>query len=108
MLIFLKETGFDSKLKSFNKKVTSNKSKHVEIEKKPTELAKKVAQISERVSLFSGKMYFTGNSGYQKSLVFPTMFSSLTSDTNKKVTSKISTGVLPEKIKPFDTKFEWY
>ena len=98
MLIFLKEASFDSKLKSFNKKVTSNKSKHVEIEKKPTELAKKVAQISERVSLFSGKMYFTGNNGYQKSLVFPTMFSSLTSDTNKKVTSKTSTGVLPETI----------
>ena len=52
-------------------------------------------------------MYFTGNDGYQKSLVFTTVLSSLKSNLLViEVTSRISTRILPEKIKQFDNKFE--
>ena len=40
-----------------------------------------------------GRMYFTGDDVYQSFLVFSPVFSSLTSDINKKVTNRISTGV---------------
>ena len=40
---------------------------------------------------------FTGNNGYQKFLVFAPMLSSLTLDDNNKVTTRLSTGISPEK-----------
>ena len=53
-------------------------------------------------------MYFTGNDGYQNFLIFDSMLSalSLILDSNKKSTKWIPTGVLTEKIKPFDTNLE--
>ena len=95
------------KLVNINKKITSNKPKHIEADKKATDLTKKVAQISEnRYDLLLGKMYFTGNDGYQNFLVFAPMLSCLILDSNRKVTEWISTGILSEKIKPFDTGLE--
>ena len=62
---------FDNILKNLNKKFTSNKTKLIEAEKKITDLANKVAQISEKeYDFLLGKMYFTGNDGYQYFLVF--------------------------------------
>ena len=61
----------DDKLKNLNKKVTSNKTKHIEAEKKMTDLTYKVAQISEKgYGYLLGRIYFTGNGGYQNFLVF--------------------------------------
>ena len=51
-------------------------------------------------------MYFTGNDGYQYFLVSMPMFSSIILDSNKKFTNWKSTGISPEKIKPFDTNLE--
>ena len=51
-------------------------------------------------------MYFTGNDDYQNFIVFASILSSLTLDNKKNVTNCISTGISPEKIKPFDTNFE--
>ena len=51
-------------------------------------------------------MYFTGSDGYQIFLAFLPMFSSIILDRNKKVTNWTSTGISPEKIKPFDTNLE--
>ena len=51
-------------------------------------------------------MYFTGNYGYQKFLLFAPMLSSLILDSNKKVTYWISTEISSIKIKPFDTNLE--
>ena len=48
-------------------------------------------------------MYFTDSDGYQNFLVFAPIFSSLISDSNKKITNWIPTGVSSEKNKPFDT-----
>ena len=48
-------------------------------------------------------MYFTGNDGYQNFLVFGPIPSSLILDSNRKVTNWTSTGISPEKTKPFDT-----
>ena len=48
-------------------------------------------------------MYFTGNNGYQKFLLFTPILNAPTLDNSKKVTNCISIGVSPEKIKPFDT-----
>ena len=53
-----------------------------------------------------GKMYFTGNYGYQKFLLFAPMLSSLILDSNKKVTYWISTEISSIKTKPFDTNLE--
>ena len=51
--------------------------KHVEAEKKLTDLISKVAQISERgYDVLVGRMYFTGNDGYQNLLVFDPVLSS--------------------------------
>ena len=47
-------------------------------------------------------MCFTSDDDYQNILVFVPMLNSLTWDNSKKVTSWISTGVLPKNIKPFD------
>ena len=51
-------------------------------------------------------MYFTGNYGYQKFLLFAPMLSSLILDSNKKVTYWISTEISSIKTKPFDTNLE--
>ena len=53
-----------------------------------------------------GRMYFTGDNGYHNFLVFVPMLDSLILHSNKKVTNWISTGISPEKIKPFDTNLE--
>ena len=56
-----------------------------------------------------GRMYFTGNDGYQKFtvfMVFAPMPSSLILDINKKVTHWILTRILFAKIEPFDTNLE--
>ena len=53
-----------------------------------------------------GRMYFTGNDGYQNFLALATMFSSLILDCNRKVTDWILTGISSEKIKPFDNGLE--
>ena len=67
-----------------NKKVTSNKRKHVEVENKLNDLTNKFTQISEKGYVFLlGRMYFTGDDGYQNFLVFTAIFSSLTVDNNK-------------------------
>ena len=90
----VRKTEFDDKLKNLNKKVTSNKTKHVEAEKKITDLTNKVAEISEKgYDFLLGRMYFTGNDGYQNFLVISPILSSLTLDTNKKVTNWISTRI---------------
>ena len=63
-------------------------------EMKLTDLANKVAQISEKgYDFLLGKMYFTGDDGYQNFLVFAPMLSLLILDSNKKVTNWISTGI---------------
>ena len=51
-------------------------------------------------------MKFIGDDDYQLFLVFAPTVSSLTLENNKKVTNWISTGISPEKIKPFDTNIE--
>ena len=51
-------------------------------------------------------MYFTGNYGYQKFLLFAPMLSSLILDSNKKVTYWILAEISSIKIKPFDTNLE--
>ena len=53
-----------------------------------------------------GRMYFTGDNGYQNFLVFAPILSSLTLDNNKKVTNWISTKISSEKIKPFNTNLD--
>ena len=67
----------------------------------------KVAQISEKgYDFLSGRMYFTGNDCYQNFLVFVSVLRYLVLDSNRKVTSWISTGISSKKIKPFDTGLE--
>ena len=53
--------------------------------------------------IFLGRMYFTKDHGYQNFLVFSSTLTSLTLEHNKNFSNWISTGVLPENIKPFDT-----
>ena len=48
----------------------------------------------------------TGDNGYQSFSVFAPIFSSVTLDNNKKLTSWISTVVLSGKFKPFNSNFE--
>ena len=104
---FAEKTDFEDKLKNLNKKFTSNKTKHLEAEKKLTDLTNKVGQISEKGHNFLfGRMYFTGDDGFQNFLVFVPMPSSLIRDSNKEVTNCISTGILSQKIKPFDINLE--
>ena len=53
-----------------------------------------------------GRIYFTGDDGYQNFLVFAPMFSSLILNSNKKITNWISTGISSEKAKAFNTDLE--
>ena len=77
------------------------------IVKKLTDLTSKDAQISAKGHDFLlGRVYFTGDNGYQKSLVFASTLSSLILDSNKKVTNWISTEITFEKVKPFYTNLE--
>ena len=51
--------------------------------------------------IYLGRMYFTGNDGYQFFFVFAPMLNSLTldnTDNNKKVTNSILTRVSPENL----------
>ena len=107
IISFKKKTDFEDKLNNSNKKVTSNKTKHIKAEKKLTDLRNKVAQISEKgFDFLLGRMYFTGNDGYQNFFSFAAMLSLLILDSNKKVTNSISTRISSEKIKLFNTNLE--
>ena len=70
-------------------------------------LSKKVEQISGKgYDLLLGRLYFTGDDGYQNFLVFAPILSLLVLDSNEKVTNWMSTGISSEKIKSFDTNLE--
>ena len=100
-------TDFNDKLKTFNKKITSNKTIHVEAGKKIADLTYKVAQLLEKgYDFLLGRMFFTGNGGYQNFSVFAPMLNSIKLDSNKKVTNWILRGISSEKNKPFDTNLE--
>ena len=74
-----------------------------------TNLTNKFVQISEKgYDFLLRRMYFTGNDGYQHFLVFSPILRCLILDSNKsnKVTNWKSTGISPEKIKPFDINLE--
>ena len=76
----------NNELKHLNKNATSNKTNHIEAGKKITDLTNIVAQISEKGHDFLlGKMYLTGNDGYQKFLGFAPKLSSLILHKNKKL-----------------------
>ena len=51
-------------------------------------------------------MYITGDDGYQNFSVLAPIRNSLTFDSNKEVIYRISTGILSENIKPFDSNLE--
>ena len=51
-------------------------------------------------------MYSTGNNGYKNFLLFVPMLNSLILDSKKKVTNWMSTRILSQKIKPFNTNLE--
>ena len=53
-----------------------------------------------------GRIYFTGDDGYQIFLVFASMVSFLKLDSNRIVTNWMSTGISSITIKPFDTGYE--
>ena len=75
--------------------------------KKTTNLSKKVEQISEKgYDLLLGRMYFTGDDGYQNFLVFAPILSLLILNSNEKVTNWMSTGISSEKINSFDINLE--
>ena len=64
-------------------------------------------KISEKwYDLLLGRIYVTGNSGYQNFLVFAPVFNPLKLHSNEKVTNWISTGISSEKIKAFDTNLK--
>ena len=76
-------------------------------QKKKTNLSKKVEQISEKgYDLLLGRMYFTGDNGYQNFLVFAPILSLLILNSNEKVTNWMSTGISSEKIKSFVINLE--
>ena len=61
-------------------------------------------QISEKgYNFLIGKMYFTGNDGYQNFLVFAPMLVSLILGSNRKSINWILTRISSEKITSFDT-----
>ena len=86
-------------LKESNKTITSNKTKHVETQKKLTDQTNKTAQISrKRCDFLFGRMYFTGDDGYQDFLVFAPILVSLTLT---KDTTWISNRISSEKLNHF-------
>ena len=77
-----------------NKKITSNKVKPIEADKKLTDLRYKVIKASKKgYDIFLGRMYLTGDDGYQDFLVLAPMLSFLILDSNRKVTNWISTEI---------------
>ena len=91
---FVEKANFYDKLKSLSKKVTSNKTKYVEAEEKLTDITKKDEEILEEEYYFLfGRIYFTGDVGYQNFLDFIPMLKSLILDSNKKVTYWIWTRI---------------
>ena len=94
-------------MKNLNKKVTLNKTKHLGSEKILGDLTNKVAQILEKgYEFLLGRMYFTGDNGYQNFLVFVPKLGSHILNNNKQVTNGTATQISSEKVKSFDTKFE--
>ena len=90
-----------------DKKLINIRKLHIEAGKKLTDLTKKVPQLSEKgYDFLLGRMYFTGNDGYQNFLVFAPILSSIILYSNIKVTDWMSTRISSEKIKPFDTGLE--
>ena len=80
----MKKTDFDDKLKKLNKNVTLCRAKHAETEKKITDLTNKVAEILKKgCDFLLGRMYFTGNDGYQNFSFFASLLTSLMLDSNK-------------------------
>ena len=64
-------------------------------------------QISEKgFNFLLDRVYFTGDDGDQNFLVFTPMLSSLTMDSNEKVTKWILTAISSKKIKPFETNLK--
>ena len=51
-------------------------------------------------------MYFTDSDGHQDFLVFAIIVNSLILGGNKKIISRLLTGISYENIRPFDTNFE--
>ena len=83
--------------------------KHAEAEKKTANSTNNFVQISEKgYDFLLGRMYFTGNDCYQNFIFFSQMLRCLILDSNKsnKVVSWKSTGISPEKIKPFHVNLE--
>ena len=81
----VKKIDFDDNLKKLNKKVSSNKAKHVAAKKEITNLIKEIVQISEKgYDFLLDRMYFTENDGYQNSVGFGLILSSLILDGNKR------------------------
>ena len=77
-----------------NKKITSNKVKPIEADKKLTDLRNKVIKASKKgYDTFLGRMYLTGDDGYQDFLVLAPMLSFLILDSNRKVTNWVSTEI---------------
>ena len=75
--------------------------------KKIADITNKVAQISEQgYDFLLGRMYFTGNDGYQNFVVFAPFLSFLILHSNRKVTNWVSTGISHEQMKPFNTGLE--
>ena len=67
----------------------------------------KVAKILKKgCNFLLGRMYFTGNDGYQNFIFFASLLTSLMLDSNKTLTNKISTGISTGKTKQFDTNLE--
>ena len=81
-------------LRESNKTITSNKTKHVETQKKLTDQTNKTA----RCNFLFGRMYFTGDDGYQDFLVFAPILVSLTLT---KDTTWISNRISSEKLNHF-------
>ena len=80
---------------------------HFETEKKFIDLTNKVAQIlGKGYDLLLGRMYFTGDDGYQNFSGFAPLLSSLILDSNKRFTNWISAGISSKKTKAFDTYLE--
>ena len=80
------KTDFDNnKLININKKITSNKTKYVEAEKNSWYNKQSCANIRTGIWFLLGRMYFTGNDGYQNFQVFASMLISLILDSNKEV-----------------------
>ena len=90
---FVEKTDIDDKLNNLNKNVVSNKICRGWKETKWSN-KKHCTNIRKWIWFFLiGRMYFTGDDGYQNFLVFVSMLSSLIVNNNKKATNWISLGI---------------